>query len=1021
MSWVAEVSIKNNVVTWVVTLAILLGGISAFNNLGRLEDPVFTIKEALVVTSYPGATPEQVSSEVSNKLEIALQQMPQVDYVKSTNAFGVSIITVTIKDKFNLKTLPQVWDELRRKVADTQKDLPVGVTPSLVNDSFGDVYGMLLSVTAEGYSYAELKEVVDNIRRELVLVPNVGKIVIWGEQEEAIYIEVSRAKIAQLGVGPDTILNTLQQQNKIIPAGAIKVGRDYVRINPTGSIVNLEDIKNLDILDSVSGRLFRLSDVAVITRGYREPTEKLLRHNGRQALAIGISNVPGTSVVDLGEAINSRLAELESTIPIGFELNYINYQPDDVAKSINSFLISFVEAVIIVFVVLLAFMGLRSGLLIGVILILTILATFVVMNIFDINLQRISLGALIIALGMLVDNAIVITEGILIRIQRGEHRLQAAKSVVAQNLLPLLGATVIAIMAFAAIGASKNTAGEFTSSLFYVMLISLFMSWVIAVTITPMLCHEFLLASPTHKDNNKDPYDGLLFLIYRKILVVCLKFKLLSVLSMLMILLTALYGFMQLKGSFFPASTRAQFMIHYYLPEGSDIRATSADIESIEAHLVDDERIASVSSFIGKPAPRFMLTFTPETMPTKSYGMILVELKDSAIITETIIELDAYLAVNFPDAEPKIKRFVIGPPIYSGIEVRFSGPDPVVLRGLSEQAKAIYRESGIATYIRDDWRNKVKEIRPQYSETNARLVGVSKPDFNSALAVATEGLLSGYLREGDKLIPIVARYPESERLDAENLADLQVFSSVTRQSVPILQIAPETSTEWANALVQKRNRKLTITTSAEPITGELPSDVMALIQENVEAISIPVGYSMEWGGEYESSRDAQAAIASNMPLVLLLMLFILTLLFNSIRLPLVIFLTVPFTLIGVSLGLILADLSFSFMAMLGFLSLVGMVIKNGIVLVDQIVLDLEEKYTPYDAIIHASLSRMRPVMMAAITTVLGMIPLVTDGFFGAMAVTIMGGLSFATLLTLIAVPVFYAVAFNVNTSRNDSA
>jgi len=490
---------------------------------------------------------------------------------------------------------------------------------------------------------------------------------------------------------------------------------------------------------------------------------------------------------------------------------------------------------------------------------------------------------------------------------------------------------------------------------------------------------------------------------------------------MLLLFMVAMVGFMQLKGSFFPPSTRAQFMVHYHLPEGTDIRTTSNDLKLIEEHLLKDDRVASTTSFIGKGAPRFMLTFSPEKSPTKSYGMLLIEVKDSDVIDNMKSELTEYMAENFPDAEPKIKQFVVGPPTDAQVEVRFSGPDPKVLRQLSEQAQQIFRSVPIATSIRDDWRNKVKEIRPQYSEVNARLAGISKTDFNQALEIATSGAQGGFFRENDKLIPIIARYPEKDRMDVNNLNDLQIFSSSTRQSVSIMQVASSIETQWTDALIQRRDRKLTITASTEPVQGRLASEVMALIKNNIESIELPAEYEMHWGGEYESSRDAQTSIAGNMPLALLSMFFILILLFNSIRLPIVIFLTVPFALIGVSAGLLATGLSFSFMAMLGFLSLVGMVIKNGIVLVDQIVADLDDGLEPYDALIHAGLSRMRPVMMAAITTVLGMLPLVPDAFFGGLAVTIMGGLSFATILTLIAVPVFYAIGFNVKPNKEATA
>lgn len=1015
---IAELTINNKIIAWVVIAILLVGGILSFSKLGKLEDPTFTIKEALVITHYPGVRAKQVADEVSEKLELAIQQMPQVDYIKSTNAFGLSIITVNIKEKYDANTLPQVWDELRRKVRDTQASLPSGVLPSIVNDAFGDVYGILLSITGDGYSYAELKELADMLKKELSLVKNVAKVIIWGEQDEAIYIEISRSKLAKMGIGMDVIRNTLATQNKVIPAGVIQVGRDYIKINPTGNILNVEDIANLNIIDPVSGTIFELEDIATIRRGYKEPIQEIFRYNNKQALSLGISIVEGGNVVNLGEDIKKKLSTLESRIPIGFEINYINNQPEDVTSSINNFIVSFIEAVIIVIVVLLLFMGLRSGLLIGLVLSLTVFGTFIVMDFYAINLQRISLGALIIALGMLVDNAIVVTEGMLIRLQMGEDRLEAAKKVISQNMMPLLGATVIAVLAFAAIGASQNAAGEFTRSLFYVMMISLLLSWVTAITITPLFCHDYLKVDPK-KQANSDPYQGIVFITYKKVLELSLRFKYVSVVLILTLLGSALFLFLQLKGSFFPPSTKTQLLLHYYLPEGSDISSTSNDMNQLEKHLLSDERVLSTSSFIGNPAPRFMLTFNPDTTPTKSYGMLIVQVKESQDIDTLSPELVKYMLNNFPDAEPKIKRIMIGPPNDADIEVRFSGADPKILRELSQKAQNIFRDTKDAASIRDNWRQKTKEIRPQYSEVGARKAQISKKDFNTALELATTGSIIGTLREDDKLIPIISRYRENERVNVHNLQHLQIFSETTRQTVPIMQVISDIKLEWSDALVQKRDRKYTITASCEASNGTLASEILADLQTQIESIALPEGYEMQWGGELESSQDAQIAMASNLPLTFFAMLFILVLLFNSIRLPIIIFLTVPLTLIGVALGLYLTNLPFSFMAMLGFLSLVGMQIKNSIVLVDQINTNLTEGYETYDAIIHASLSRMRPVMMAAITTVLGMIPLVSDAFFSGMAVTIMAGLSFAAVLTLLVLPVFYAVAFNVKKAKSD--
>ena len=1009
----AELAIQKKTVTLVLCAVIIGGGILAYENLGRLEDPEFTIKSAVVTTAYPGATPMEVAQEVTDEIETAIQQLPQLKRVTSISKAGLSIITVEIKDNYDKHTLPQVWDELRRKVRDVQPKLPPGVLSPVVNDDFGDVYGILLAVAGEGYTYEELKEYVEFLRRELLLVKDVSKIELWGLREESVFVEISRSRMAQLGIGMDTIYSTLEEQNLVASAGSVKVGPEYLRINPTGSFASVQDIADLQIRDPSSDRLIYLRDVATITRDYMTPPDKILRYNGKPALSVGVSIIPGGNVVKLGEAVKKRLAELEARTPVGIELGVINFQSDDVSKAVNGFIVNFLEAVAIVVAVLLIFMGIQSGLLIGAVLVLTILGSFIVMNIMGINLQRVSLGALIIALGMLVDNAIVVTEGMLIRIQGSIDRIKAAREVVGQTMIPLLGATVIAVLTFAAIGVSEDATGEYLGSLFQVMLISLMLSWLIAITVTPMFCTMFLKGSKVVTGRaQKDPYQGIIFLVYRKFLRLSIRRRWVTVIVMVVLLGAVVSSFGLLKDSFFPESTRPQFKLHYWLPAGTDIRQTSQDLAEIEKHLLTNMRVTSTASYIGGGATRFMLIFDPETSMDKGYGLMLISVRDYRDIESMIPELMHYLTENFPDAQPITEEFKFGPP-GGAVRVRFSGPNPVVLRQLSNQVQAIMRTDSNAYAIRDDWRQKVKVIRPHYSDTQARLAGISRSMLSSTLEMSFTGSRIGVYREGDKLLPIIVRQPESERIDVNNINDLQIWSPVTRKAVPVYQIVSAFETEWEDSLVHRRNRKLTITASCEPAFGVLASTVFENVRSKIEAIDLPAGYEREWGGEYEDSMEAQEKLSRSMPITFLIMVLIVIMLFNNLRQSLIIWLTVPLAIIGVMLGLLTFDLPFDFMALLGFISLVGMVIKNSIVLIDEINREIKEGKAPFFAIIDSAVSRMRPVTMAAITTVLGMTPLLQDIFFRSMAVTIMFGLSFATLLTLIVVPVLYAIFFRV--------
>ncbi|MEH6822433.1 MAG: efflux RND transporter permease subunit [Motiliproteus sp.] len=1004
---IAELSIKNSTITWVVTFLLLFGGFSSYQSLSRLEDPEFTIKEALVITQYPGSTSQEVELEVTDMLETAIQKMSQVEEIRSYNTEGLSIITVEMQAKYDKTSLPAIWEQLRRKVNDAQSQLPPGARPSLVNDDFGDVFGVMFAITGDGYSYQEIKKYADFVKRELLLVEDVAKIQLWGDQQEAIYVEFSRTKMAQLGISQDQVYNLLSQQNLVAPSGKVKVGRDYVRIQPTGGINAVEDIENL-LISNRNNDLIRLSDIAQVSRDYITPATNLLRYNGRIAINMGISTVSGGNVVNMGSTLMKRLEELQAQTPVGLVANIIVMQSDNVVRAIDNFEVSLMQAIGIVIAVLLLFMGVRSGLLIGAILLITVVATFPLMENGDVALERISLGALVIALGMLVDNAIVVTDGMLIRLQNGEDRLEAAKKVVSQTMWPLLGATVIAIMAFGAIGLSEDATGEFCRSLFKVLLYSLGLSWVIAITVTPMFCVLFLKV----KENTMggDAYQGGFFLSYRRFLLGCLRLRWVTLATMVAMLMAAIWGFTQIEQSFFPKSTTPQFMMHYWLPQGTDIRTTSEDVKAIETKLLNDKRVATVSSFIGGGAPRFLLTYAAEKN-NGSYAFLMINVKDYKEIDAIMTEYADYLADQFPDAEPKLEKFKLGPGSGSSIEVRFSGPDPQLLRALSEQAKQVLIADGGTKEIRNDWRQRVKLVRPQLSATQAQLAGVTKADLNEALNTNFTGTPVGIYREGDELIPIISRAPAEERLDINQINNLQIWSS-SGKTVPIGQVVSGIETHWEDSMIHRRDRKRTITVGAEPEVGNA-SVVFKRIRGDIEAIPLPLGYEMAWGGEYENSTEAQAGLAVKMPLSLMIMVLVCIVLFNSLRHPLIIWLTVPLALIGVSAGLLATGEPFGFMPLLGLLSLVGMLIKNAIVLLDEINIQLSEGKEPLTAVLDSAVSRSRPVAMAAGTTVLGMIPLLGDDFFIGMAVTIMAGLTFASILTLIVVPVLYAVFFKV--------
>ncbi|MGI9886218.1 efflux RND transporter permease subunit [Vibrio chagasii] len=1013
---VAAYFIRNKVISWMLSLIFLIGGVSAFFGLGRLEDPAFTIKDAMVVTSYPGATPQQVEEEVTYPLEKAIQQLTYVDEVNSISSRGLSQVTVTMKNNYGPDDLPQIWDELRRKVNDLKVSLPPGVNDPQVIDDFGDVYGILLAVTGDGYSYKELLDYIDYLRRELELVDGVSKVSVSGQQQEQVFIEISMKRISSLGISPNTVFNLLSTQNIVSSAGAVRIGDEYIRIHPTGEFQNVEQLGDLILTEGGAQGLIYLKDVAEVTRGYVEVPTNIIGYNGKLALNLGVSFAQGVNVVAVGEAFDRRLAELKYQQPVGIDISEVYNQPKEVDKSVSGFVVSLGQAVAIVIVVLLFFMGLRSGLLIGLILLLTVFGTFIFMQYFKIDLQRISLGALVIALGMLVDNAIVVVEGILIGTQKGRTRMQAATDIVTQTKWPLLGATVIAVTAFAPIGLSEDSTGEYCGTLFTVLLISLMLSWFTAISITPFFADIFFKGQKVDADNEgKDPYNGMVFVVYKNFLEFCMKRAWLTMIVLVIGLGASVYGFGFVKQAFFPSSTTPMFQVDVWMPEGTDIRATNTKLKVLESWLAEQDEVEHITTTAGKGLQRFMLTYAPEKSYS-AYGEITVRVKSYEVLEGLMKRFRDHVNGQFPEIDYKLKQIELGPGGGAKIEARIVGSDPTVLRSIAAQVMDVMRADSGAFNVRHDWRERTKVLEPQFNESQARRYGITKSDVDDFLAMSFSGKSIGVYRDGTTLMPIVARLPEDERVDIRNIEGMKIWSPALSEYIPLQQVTLGYELEWEDPLIIRKNRKRMLTVMADPdlLGEETASTLQKRLQPQIEAIEMPPGYSLEWGGEYESSADAQASLFTTMPLGYLFMFLITVFLFNSVKEPLIVWLTVPLALIGVTTGLLALNTPFGFMALLGFLSLSGMLLKNGIVLLDQIEIEMKSGKDPYVAVVDAALSRVRPVCMAAITTILGMIPLLPDIFFKPMAVTIMFGLGFATVLTLIVVPVLYRLFHKID-------
>ena len=722
---IAKFCIDRKILTWTLSLAILAAGVAAYRSIGRLEDPEYTIKCAQVVTYWPGATAEEVASELTDPLETAIQQMGQVKQVTSTSYAGRSIISVEVQDQYDKSSLPQVWDELRRKVNDNASALPAGSLPPLVVDDYGDVYGMYFVIYGDGYSMAELKEHAKMLRRELLLCDQVAKIELLGAQNEVVYFEISRARLANLGISLAEIQNLIASQNQVAQSGHLTVGDKYIRIDPTGKLASLDELGDLLVVhsDSPARPSVRLRDIATIRRGYDDPPASILRYNGHPCIALGVSTVAGGNVTVMAEALEKRLAELEPTTPIGLEIGMISNQAETVQAAISSFMVNLIEAVVIVIAVLLFFMGLRSGLIIGGVLVLTVMATIAVMQQMGVLMERISLGAFIIALGMLVDNAIVVADAVLVAAQKGLNKVKAACDVVTQNMWPLLGGTVIAILSFAPIGASQDSSGEYCRSLFIVLMVSLLFSWIFAITLAPLLSADFLKADKK-KDDGADPYGGKFYTAYRGFLAACIRHRFLCLAAMVAMLVCACKGFGFVEQNFFPDSTRQQMMVHFWMPEGTSIRATDRGLTTLADYVRTLDGVTGATQLAGTGGLRFILTYAPEN-DDSAYGLLFVDLDDYNRFPEIAAKVDAFATANLPDAMVSCQRFVLGPGDAQKIQLRLLGTDADTLRRLGQKTLDVFNADGRLVEVQSSWRNCTDLLRPVVSPARLRAFGIT--------------------------------------------------------------------------------------------------------------------------------------------------------------------------------------------------------------------------------------------------------------------------------------------------------
>ncbi|MGF1697131.1 efflux RND transporter permease subunit [Vibrio lamellibrachiae] len=994
----AEFAIRQRTFVLFFSVLCVIAGLYSYFDLGKLEDPSFTVKTAVVVTLYPGASAEEVEHQVTDTIETKLQEMGELNRLRSLSRPGVSMVFVDLKESLSSKELPQQWDLLRRKVNDVKLTLPSTAQISIVQDEFSEVYGMLFSIHSQDATPEELRRYSEELQRRIKAVDGIKKIELHGVQPRAVYIDMADERLAQYGLSVAQVWNQLNTQNLTFETGSFNAGQERIRIHNSSALQSLEDIQNLILKGGVSelgSGLIRLGDVADVTMGYQTPALTENRFNGEPAVTLAVSPVNGINVVSLGDTIRSVIDDYQAQLPLGVDISTVAYQPEEVQKAIDDFVMNLLESVSIVFIVLLIFMGLKSASIVGGSLLLTILITLIYMNINQIDLHRVSLGTFILALGMLVDNAIVITDMMQAKLNRGMERTQAAIESVKETVVPLLGATVIAIMGASPVLFSQTDAAEFAQSVFYIIAASLLLSWFVAMTFTALLCWLFL--KPIKQKEQSKPS------VYRRFINWSVDNPIKSLSALTPLVLATFLAIPHVAVNFIPQSDRPIIFLDYWLPTGASIEQTSEDMAKIETWLLEQPEVDSLSTAVGASVPRFSVTVEPEPIDA-SYGQILVNAKNFESIEGLVKRGDIWIAESFPNAEPRFRSLKLATSDKYSVETRFSGPDEDVLYTLANQAKAIFSQNPDTKYVRDDWRQESKVLVPIINQEKARKAGINRADISFAMKRASDGMPLGLMNLNDELIPIQLR---GSNQDMASLETLPVKSLVGLHTVPLGQVIDGFELKTEQGMIWRRDRVKTITAQAGIASHTTPAIVRNSVIAEIEAIKLPPGYSMEWGGEYYDEHKAVTDILLQLPKAILIMVIILVAMFNGFVQPAIILFTVPLAATGATFALIGFDKPFGFMALIGAVTLTGMIIKNGIVLMDQIELERKNGRALADAVKEATVNRTMAISMGALTTALGMIPLISDRLFDQMAATIIGGLAAATVLSLVVMPALY--------------
>ncbi|WP_374521644.1 efflux RND transporter permease subunit [Hydrogenophaga sp.] len=1023
-------ALDHQALTRYLMIVLMVLGVASYFQLGQDEDPPFTFRAMVVRVFWPGATAQQVAEQVADRIERTLQEVPYADKIRSYSKPGEALIIFQLKDNSPPGEVPQLWYTVRKKVGDIRSQLPSGVQGPFFNDEFGDVYGVIYALQGPGFSPPELKQAADDVRQRLLRVRDVSKVELFGVQPEKVFVEISQQRLATLGLNLPQVLEQLGQQNAVASAGAVQSPQDVVQVRVAGQFHSVQELRSLPIRAG-NGRQLRLGDIAEVVRGTIDPPEVLVRHDGQDSIALGISMAKGGDIIALGKALQGAVTDIERTLPAGMKLVQVQDQPRAVATSVNEFVKVLIEAVVIVLAVSFLSLGLhrrpggtglrryildvRPGMVVFITIPLVLAITFLVMHYWGIGLHKVSLGSLIIALGLLVDDAIIAVEMMVRKLEEGHDIWRAATFTWDVTAMPMLTGTLITAAGFLPIGMAKSSTGEYTFAIFGVTVVALVVSWLVAVMFVPYLGVKLLKVKP-HTGAIQEVYDGPFYDRFRALVDWCVKHRWLTIGATILTFVLGLAGMGKVQQQFFPDSSRPEILVDLWLPEGTPVLAVDEVTRRVEKRLAQEASVQSVTTWVGSGVPRFYLPLD-QIFPQTNVAQLIVLPHSLAEREQLRKALPQLLATEFPEVRGRVKLLPNGPPVPYPVQFRVMGPEPATLRLLADEVKQVMRQSPNTRGVNDNWNEPVKQLRLEIDQTKARALGVSSQSIAEAARTILSGTNIGQYREGDELIDIVLRQPLSERDAITDLANANL-ATASGQTVPLLQIARPVL-GWEPGVLWRENREYAITVQGDVVEGMQGATVTAELLPALQTLQARwasegrLGYHIEVAGAVEESSKGSSSIAAGVPLMLFIVFTLLMLQLQSFSRAMLVFLTGPLGLAGVAGALLLLNRPFGFVALLGVIALMGMIQRNSVILIDQIEQDRARGVPAWDAIVEAAVRRMRPIVLTAAAAVLAMIPLSRSVFWGPMAVAIMGGLIVATVLTLLALPAMYAAWFRI--------